>query len=249
MSGAPAGDGPVVAISGASKGLGLALVDHFLDRGWRVAGFARSETPEIAARRADVGAERLFWRDLDATEGEALRGFARDAARAFGGLDALVNNAGAGFDGLLATMREEEVDRLLDVNLRAAILLSQACARQMLRRGAGAIVNVTSVNAIRGHAGVSVYSATKAALDGFTRSLARELGPRAIRVNAVAPGYFASDMVAGLDDAATQRIARRTPLGRLAEPEEICRAVHFLASGDAAFVTGQTLAVDGGLTC
>jgi 3-oxoacyl-[acyl-carrier protein] reductase len=119
----------------------------------------------------------------------------------------------------------------------------------MLRQAAGCIVNISSVNAIRGHDGVSVYSATKAALDGFTRSLARELGPRNIRVNSVAPGYFESEMVSGLEPAQKDRIARRTPLRRLARIEEIAAVVYFLASDQASFITGQTLVVDGGITC
>jgi 3-oxoacyl-[acyl-carrier protein] reductase len=111
------------------------------------------------------------------------------------------------------------------------------------------VVNISSVNAVRGHSGVAVYSATKAALDGMTRSLARELGDRNIRVNSVAPGYFESEMAAGLSEEAVSRIRRRTPLGRLAEPREVSEAVYFLASEQGSFVTGQVLVVDGGLTC
>jgi 3-oxoacyl-[acyl-carrier protein] reductase len=160
-----------------------------------------------------------------------------------------VNNAGIAREGILATAPVQDISDTVDINLTAAIFLSQACSRVMLRQASGCIVNVSSVNAIRGHSGVSVYSATKAALDGLTRSLARELGPRNIRVNSVAPGYFESRMVEGLSQSDRERIARRTPLGRLARVEDIANAVHFLVSDQAAFITGQTLAVDGGLTC
>jgi 3-oxoacyl-[acyl-carrier protein] reductase len=119
----------------------------------------------------------------------------------------------------------------------------------MLRQGGGCIVNISSVNAVRGHAGVAVYSAAKAGLDGLTRSLARELGPRNIRVNSVAPGYFESEMVKGMTDEQKQRIVRRTPLGRLARAEDVANAVYFLASPQASFITGQVLIVDGGITC
>jgi 3-oxoacyl-[acyl-carrier protein] reductase len=133
--------------------------------------------------------------------------------------------------------------------LTAPLVLTQAASRVMLRQGSGCIVNISSVNAMRGHSGVAVYSATKAALDGLTRSLARELGPRNIRVNSVAPGYFESDMVKDLPAEQKQRIARRTPLGRLARVGEVVEAVLFLASERASFITGQTLVVDGGITC
>jgi len=135
------------------------------------------------------------------------------------------------------------------VNLTTALVLTQACSRLMLRQGAGCIINISSVHAVRGHSGVAVYSATKAALDGFTRSLARELGPRQIRVNSVAPGYFDSEMTEGMPNEQKQRICRRTPLRRLARIDEVASAVHFLASDQASFITGQTLVVDGGISC
>lgn len=243
---------PVAVISGGSRGLGLALVDLFLERGWRVATFSRSATAALEARLAEHGdgdAARLMWLRADAAAAGEIAGVAQAVAERWSRIDALVNNAGAGLDGLLAMMRTEDMDRLLDINLRGAILLTQACVRQMIRRGAGSVVNISSVNGVRGHGGVAVYSATKAALDGMTRSLARELGPRNIRVNSVAPGYFESDMAAALSEEAVARIRRRTPLGRLAGPQEISEAVYFLASEQGSFITGQVLVVDGGLTC
>lgn len=242
------GNPPVAVISGGSRGLGLALVDLFLDRGWRVATFSRSESDAIRERLENHG-ERLHWQAADGGSAEDLRDVAKAVTDRWSRIDALVNNAGVGSDGLLTFMRAEDIDRVLDVNLRGAILLTQACTKAMIRQGAGSVVNISSVNGVRGHSGVAVYSATKAALDGMTRSLARELGPRNIRVNSVAPGYFESEMVAGLPEDATARIARRTPLGRLARRQEIAEAVHFLASPQGSFITGQVLVVDGGLTC
>jgi 3-oxoacyl-[acyl-carrier protein] reductase len=173
----------------------------------------------------------------------------KTVTRNFGRIDTLINNAGTGHDGLLALQRMQDVDQLLDVNLRSAILLTQLCSKSMIRQKSGSIVNISSVNSVRGHSGVAVYSATKAALDGLTRSLARELGPMNIRVNSVAPGYFESDMGGELSEDAKRRIQRRTPLGRLADTREITEAVYFLASQQGSFITGQTLVVDGGLTC
>jgi len=245
-------DAPVILISGGSRGLGLALVDQFLERGWRVATFSRSSTAEIEdrlERHGDTNSGRFLWCEADGTDDDRIRAVVKTVTKRWQKIDALVNNAGVGSDGLLALQRTEDIDRLLDINLRSAILLTQLCSKKMIRQGAGSIINISSVNSVRGHTGVVVYSATKAALDGLTRSLARELGPRNIRVNSVAPGYFESDMVGELSEAAKSRIQRRTPLGRLAGQREISEAVYFLASKKASFITGQVLVVDGGLTC
>jgi len=145
-------------------------------------------------------------------------------------------------------MRETDIHRQIALNLEAVVLLTRACLKGMLPQQSGSIVNVSSINALRGHAGVSVYSATKAALIGLTRSLAVEVGQRGIRVNCVAPGYFESEMTAGLTGQQRERIVRRTPLRRLGTVGDIAAAVRFLLSADAAFITGQTLAVDGGFT-
>jgi 3-oxoacyl-[acyl-carrier protein] reductase len=227
---------PVAVISGGSRGLGLALTDR------------RKPSDELDKRLMDHG-DHLMWEAVDGASGEGLRAFSRAVEKRWSRIDALINNAGTGLDGLLALMRPQDIDRVLDINLRGAILLTQACSKSMIKRGSGSVVNISSVNGVRGHAGVAVYSATKAALDGMTRSLARELGPRNIRVNSVAPGYFESEMVGELTEAATSRIKRRTPLGRLATPREISEAVYFLASDQGSFITGQVLVVDGGLTC
>ena len=166
-----------------------------------------------------------------------------------GTVDVLINNAGTGRFGLFATAPVKDIDDSLRVNVAGSMLLARLCAPHMLSKRQGCIVNISSVNAIRGHAGVAIYSATKAALDGFTRALARELGPRNIRVNSVAPGYFESDMTAGLTERQTAKLVRGTPLGRLGRVEEIADAVMFLISDRATFITGQTLVVDGGVTC
>ena len=237
-------------MSGGSRGLGAALVSEFSQRDYGVATMSRATTTFIDKMKSGRdSAKRFHWATVDARDHEALRGFVADVAERFGRIDVLVNNAGLASEGVLPTMRADEITETVDVNLTAALILAQACSRVMLRQGGGCIINISSVNALRGHPGVAVYSATKAALDGMTRSLDRELGPRKIRVNSIAPGYFESDMVKSMTSDQKERIARRTPLGRLATVEDISNAVLFLASDQASFITGQVLAVDGGITC
>ncbi|RKH67895.1 SDR family NAD(P)-dependent oxidoreductase [Corallococcus llansteffanensis] len=240
----------VVIVSGGSRGLGQALVTSCLERGFIVATFSRSESPFVTnLLKQDPEHQRFLWESVDATDPAALKTFVNKVASTYGRVDALVNNAGVGIDGILTTMRTSQIEQGIDLNLKSAIYLIQACSKHMLQQQSGSIINVSSVNAVRGHSGVAVYSATKAALDGLTRSLARELGPKHIRVNSVAPGYFESEMVADLTPEAKQRIIRRTPLGRLGTADDMAQVVQFLLSPQASFITGQTIVVDGGITC
>ncbi len=238
----------VVVVSGGSRGLGQALVTELLRRGQRVAAFSRTATEFTESCRHEC-AEDYYWESVDAAEPEGIAAFVNRVVARFGRLDALVNNAAVGSDGMLTLMRPEEVRRTLAVNLEGVLYLTQRCLRVMLARGSGSVVSITSVLGVRGFSGSSVYGAAKAAVDSMTRSLAREVGPRGIRVNAVAPGYFPSDMVRGLDQAQVDRLVRRTPLGRLATAADVTGVVCFLLSPEAGFITGQTLVVDGGFTC
>lgn len=240
----------VVLISGGSKGLGQGIVEAVLAQGGVAATFSRKPTPFIEAEyEKDPEGKRFLWAPIDGTDFEAVNRFAKTVARRYGRIDALINNAATITEQLLPLARADEIHKMLAVNLELALHLCQFCARQMLVQGAGVIVNISSLNALRGHAGVAVYSATKAALDGLTRSLARELGPAGIRVNSIAPGYFDSEMTGTLGPKQKDRIVRRTPLGRLGEVKDMVGAVRFLLSDDSRFITGQTLVVDGGITC
>lgn len=241
-------EAPVVIVSGGSRGLGAGLVSELLAAGWRVACFSRSDSASLEESRARHGDE-LFWRAIDAVQFDEIREFVTEVDRRWGRIDALVNNAATGLDGLLTLQNEQDIHQILTINLESVLHLTRACTRLLLLRGAGSIVNISSVHGLRGHKGVAVYSATKAALDGLTRSLARELGERGIRVNSVAPGFFESDMAQVFTPEQRARIVRRTPLNRLGAVSDIVDLVKFLLSPAAGFITGQTIAVDGGISC
>lgn len=248
MSG-PVEQRPVAVISGGSRGLGLALVTDFLERGYRVETFSRTESAELAALRASHGPEALSWSAVDGTDAAGVEEFVRAAVRRRRRVDVLVNNAAVGLEGLLTLTPPAAIDAALRTNLTLPVLLTRACLKPMLARRDGVVINLSSINALRGQTGVAVYGAAKAALDGLTRGLAREVGPAGVRVVSVAPGYFDSEMTAGIGPDQRRRIVRRTPLGRLGSVEDVLGTVRFLTSPAASFITGQTIAVDGGYTC
>jgi 3-oxoacyl-[acyl-carrier protein] reductase len=249
---------PLTLISGGSRGLGLALVEHLLARGDSVATFSRSGSAALAAL-AKAHPRRLVAEPLDITDSAAIGRFIAGVADRFGRLDHCIANAAIAHEGVLATMRDDEIDAMLAVNLRGAIVFIRECVRQMLAAAPVASENapaspapdrsitvVSSVVAENGSPGLSVYAATKAALEGLARSLARELGPRGIRVNAIAPGFLETDLSSTLPAEQRARIARRTALGRLGKPEDVVGVVDFLTGKAAGFSTGHVLRVDGG---
>jgi len=236
-----------VVVTGGSRGLGAGIVQMFLDQGDRVATCSRSSTSATDGWTAGLG-DRFYFAPLDISDRDASRAYVRAVVERFGGVDVLVNNAGVARDGVLGTFSDDDVDSVIDLNLKGTIQMTKLAVRAMLREGSGCVINISSIVGISGYRGLSVYGATKAALAGFTRALARELGSRGIRVNAVAPGYLRTEMTHGLDDEQMSQIVRRTPAGRLGEVEDVTSAVRFLASPEAAFITGQVFVVDGGLT-
>jgi 3-oxoacyl-[acyl-carrier protein] reductase len=237
-------------VTGGSRGLGAGIVQSFLDSGDRVATCARSETESVKQWRADPQyADRFLFVEADVSDREQSQRFIHQVIEEWSTIDVLVNNAGVARDGILALFPDEDVDTVIDLNLKGTIHLTRAVVRNMLARGGGRIVNVSSIVGQTGYRGLSVYGATKAALDGFTRALARELGSRHITVNGIAPGYLRTEMSHGLDDAQLDQIVRRTPAGRLGDPADVARAVQFLVDPDNDWITGQVLVVDGGLTC
>ena len=238
-----------VLVTGGSRGLGAGLVQAFLDAGDNVATCSRTPTETTDAWSRDPAtSERFLHEECDIADRSAAGALVSRVVERFGQIDVLVNNAGIARDGVLGLTREEDVDQVIDLNLKGTIELTRVVSRRMLPQGSGRIINVSSIVGLTGYRGLSIYSATKAGLDGFTRSLARELGSRGITVNSVAPGYLRTEMSHGLDEGQLAQIARRTPAGRLGDPEDVAAAVRFLASPEAAFVNGHVLVVDGGLT-
>ncbi|MDZ5620005.1 3-oxoacyl-ACP reductase family protein [Nocardioides bizhenqiangii] len=237
-----------VIVTGGSRGLGAGIVQSFLDSGDRVATCSRSETDAVREWRAQY-ADRFLFVEADLADREQSTLFAKATLDQWGSVDVLVNNAGVARDGILALFSDEDSDTVIDLNLKATIHLTRQIVRNMLARDGGRIVNISSITGQTGYRGLTVYGATKAALDGFTRGLAREVGSRNITVNSIASGYLRTEMSHGLDDGQLNQIVRRTPAGRLGEPDDIARAVQFLVDERNDWITGQVLVVDGGLTC
>jgi 3-oxoacyl-[acyl-carrier protein] reductase len=242
-------DPRVVIITGGTRGLGRGLVDAFLANGDTVATCGRSSTEAIEAWQADPAlAGRFLFQEADLADRDAANGFVKAVVDEFGQIDVLVNNAGVARDGVLGLFGDDDTDTVIDLNLKGTIAVTKASVRRMLHHGGGRIVNISSIVGLSGYRGLAVYSATKAALDGFTRALSRELGSRGITVNSVAPGYLRTEMSHGLDEEQLRQIERRTPAGRLGDAQDVAAAVLFLVSPEASFITGQVLIVDGGLT-
>ena len=238
-----------VLVTGGSRGLGAGLVRAFLTLGDSVATCSRSPTAETDAWSSDSAlADRFYYEPVDLSDNQACDAFVHNVIERFGRIDVLVNNAGVARDGVLPLLRDDDIDQVIDLNLRATIRITRLVSRRMLTQHSGRIINISSIVGLSGYRGLSVYSATKAALDGFTRALARELGSRGITVNSVAPGYLRTELSHGLDEAQLTQISRRTPAGRLGDPEDVAAAVCYLASREAGFVSGHVLVVDGGLT-
>lgn len=241
-------DGKNCIVTGGSKGIGLAIVKTFLAEGASVEYYSRSKAEghdELASVAAASGRE-LRWTACDVSDGAALEA-AIEASVARGPVDTVVNNAGATKDGLVFRMAVEDWRSVIDTNLTSAFIVSRTAARAMIKRRSGSIVNVASVVGITGNGGQTNYAASKAGLIGFTKSLAKEVSSRGVRVNAIAPGFIDTAMTEAIPSEAKAKLQGLIPLGRTGKAEEVASVVLFLASDLASYVTGEVIKIDGGM--
>jgi 3-oxoacyl-[acyl-carrier protein] reductase len=233
-------DGKLALVTGASRGIGRAIAEELARAGAAVVVGYRSGKDEAEQLAAAIGGRAIQADVSDAGEAKRLIDEAGD-------VDVLVNNAGLTRDGLLARMSDDDWRTVFETNLSSVFYTCRAVTRPMMTKRGGSIVNISSIVGVHGNWGQTNYGASKAGIIGFTKSLARELGSRNIRANVVAPGYVKTALTEVLPDEATAAMVQQTPLGRVADPEEIAGAVRFLASDQASFITGEVLLVDGGL--
>ena len=240
-------EGKVALVTGGAKGIGMAIAFRLARDGASVAILDMVDAGEDTARELEKLGRPAAFVKADISSQEQVRAAVSSVEQKLGPIDILVNNAGITRDGLLALMSESDWDSVMAVHMKGTFLMSKAVIRGMLKRRSGSIVSISSVVGRRGNAGQVNYSAAKAGLIGFTKSLAREVASRNVRVNAVAPGYIETDMTAALDETARNAIISQIPLGRIGSPEAVADAVAFLVGDASSFITGAVLPVDGGL--
>jgi len=240
-----------VIVTGGTRGLGLGIALKLAAEGYDVIAVARKQTEQLAAPVSATGSKTpgsIRFVSFDLGQIDAIPGLVRSLRKEFGPIYGLVNNAAAGFDGVLAIMHNSQIEQLVRLNTLSPIVLTKYVVRTMMAAGEGRIVNVASIIGFTGYSGLSVYGATKASIIGFTRSLAREVGRKGVNVNAVAPGFLETSMTEGLDEVQRQKIARRSALQRLPAIEDVANAVEFLLGEKSASITGTVLTVDAGNT-
>ena len=233
-------------ITGALRGIGKVIADLFIAEGAEVWGLDYKE-PEDLSSRTEEAKGKLHWVTADLSELAAVEAKIESAIKESGGFDILVNNAGITKDNLSFRMSLEEWQKVIDINLSAAFFVARTVGRDMIRKRTGSIINMASVVGIHGNGGQANYSASKAGLIAVTKSLTQETASRGVRVNAVAPGYIATDMTASLPDKVKETFMEKIPLKRMGTPQDIANAALFLASDDSTYITGQVLPIDGGM--
>jgi len=236
-------------VTGASRGIGKAIAIELASKGANVAvnyAGSKDKAQEVVHQLKEMGVN-AFKVQADVADEDSVQTMIKQVIETFGNLDILVNNAGITKDNLIMRMKTEEFDQVIHTNLKGVFLCTKAVTRQMIRQRSGKIINVASIVGVSGNPGQANYVAAKAGVIGLTKSTAQELASRNIFVNAVAPGFIATDMTDALTDAQQKAILERIPLAKLGKPEDVAKAVRFLASSDADYITGQTIHIDGGL--
>src|SRR5689334_22893786 len=237
-----------VLVTGGSRGIGLAIARRLAGAGFNVVAVARRESDELRAAISEAKQGNLHFRACDLSAVDELPAFVKATRDEFGAIYGLVNNAGIGTEGLLATMHNSEIEALVRLNVLSPVILTKYIVRHMMADGEGRIVNISSIIATTGYNGLSVYGATKAAATGFTRSLAREVGKLGITVNAIAPGFIDTELTHNLSDEGRKRIAGRSALRRLPETGDVARMVEYLLGEGGRNVTGTVFTIDAGNT-
>ncbi len=236
----------VALVTGGSRGIGKAIGSHLAGAGAKVALADVVDTAQIQASADEIGGGAIAV-SANVTNPDDCAAAVSQAEKALGPIDVLVNNAGITRDGLLIRMADADWSAVLDVNLKGVFNMTKAVARGMMKRRSGRVVNIASVVGITGNAGQANYSASKAGVIGFTKTVAKELASRGVLVNAVAPGFIDTDMTKALPESARETLLRLIPLSRLGSPDDVARAVLFLSSDLASYITGQVVVVDGGM--
>ncbi|MBC5995007.1 MULTISPECIES: 3-oxoacyl-[acyl-carrier-protein] reductase [Pontibacter] len=242
-------EGKVALVTGASKGIGRAIAEKFVEAGAKVAFTYLSSVEKGQALEQELSANGGVAKGYrsDASNTAQAEQLVEDVVKEFGKIDIVVNNAGITRDGLLMRMNEEQWDAVINTNLKSVFNVTKAATKHMMRAKVGSVINITSVVGIKGNAGQANYAASKAGIIGFTKSVALELGSRNIRCNAIAPGFIETEMTGELDQKVVDEWRKAIPLKRGGSPEDVAKAAVFLASDESAYITGQTLQVDGGM--
>ena len=239
----------VVLVTGASRGIGKAIALKYAENGYNVAINYVSDKTDVAELEKEFkekGAECLILK-ADVSKSEEVEELVKQTIQKFGKIDVLVNNAGITRDGLLMRMKEEDFDKVIEINLKGTFLVTKVVIPYMMKRKVGNIINLSSVVGVVGNAGQCNYSASKAGIIGFTKSLAKEVASRNIRVNAVAPGFIDTDMTSVLSEEVKKNINLQIPIKRMGNPREIANVVYFLGCEDSSYITGQVINVDGSM--
>ncbi len=238
---------PIILVTGCTRGLGLQIVNNLLGSNFKVIGIGRKKNEAVKSIKSKFK-KNFYFEEFDFINTSNIKSFSSKLINKYGRFYGLINNAAVGLEGVLGTMHENDIRKLIKINIEAPIILTKYISRSMLIAQKGKVINISSIIGSTGFSGLSVYAASKAAMNGFTKSLSRELGKAGITVNAIAPGYMETDMTKGLKGQKFNKIINRSPLKKLIKPREVAKMVEFLLGADADNITGSIITIDAGST-